>query len=83
MDEKKDMLKRRLNKVFQDVFDDENISVFDEMTAGDVDGWDSLTHIILVVAVEKEFGLRLNAAEVGKLENVGEMLTILAERATK
>lgn len=83
MSEKREAIKKRLNNVFQEVFDDDEIEIFEEMTANDIDEWDSLAHITLIVATEKEFGLRLNAAEVGKLKNVGEMLTILEERATK
>ena len=83
MGENRDTLRQRLNKVFQEVFDDESIQITDAMTANDIEEWDSLMHITLVVATEKEFGLRLNAAEVGKLENVGAMLTIIEERTTK
>jgi acyl carrier protein len=53
------------------------------MTAADIDEWDSVTHITLVLAVEKEFGVRLNAAEVGKLDNVGAMIGLLARRSAK
>jgi acyl carrier protein len=76
-------LKQRLNEVFRETFDDESLEIYEEMTAQDVQEWDSLMHITLVVATEKEFGLQLNAAEVGQLKNVGEMLDILQERATK
>jgi acyl carrier protein len=58
-------VKQKLNQVFRDVFDDDGIEIFDAMTAADIDEWDSVTHITLVLAVEKEFGVRLNAAEVG------------------
>jgi acyl carrier protein len=68
---------RRLNAVFQDTFDDPSICVHDEMTAADIDDWDSLQHIVLVLAVEREFEVRLNPAEVGKLENVGRMIDLL------
>lgn len=80
---KRDSMKERLNGIFREVFDDDTIEISDNMTAKDIAEWDSLNHIILVVAVEKEFGLKLNAAEVGKLENVGAMLTLLEDRATK
>jgi len=70
-------IKTRLNRVFREVFDDDSIEIFDEMTAKDIPEWDSLMHIILVVAVEKEFIVRLNAAQVGQLKNVGEMLDLL------
>ena len=75
--------KERLNGIFCEVFDDETIEIFDSMTARDIEEWDSLMHITLVVAIEAEFGLRLNAAEVGKLENVEAMIALLQERATK
>jgi acyl carrier protein len=67
----------RLNAVFQDTFDDPSIRIHDGMTAADIDDWDSLQHIVLVLAVEREFEVRLNPAEVGKLENVGKMLDLL------
>ena len=72
----------RLTKVFCEIFEDESIILRNEMTAKDVEEWDSLNHITLVLSVEKEFGILLNAAEVGTLENVGQMLDLLVERAT-
>lgn len=68
---------QRLNGVFQDTFDDPSIQIHDAMTAADIDDWDSLQHIVLVLAVEREFEVRLNPAEVGKLENVGRMIDLL------
>jgi acyl carrier protein len=76
-------VKQKLNRVFRDVFDDDGIEIFDAMTAADIDEWDSVTHITLVLAVEKEFAVRLNAAEVGKLDNVGAMIQLLARRSAK
>jgi acyl carrier protein len=70
----------RINDVFRAVFDDDALEISDAMTAKDVDGWDSLTHITLVVAVEKEFGLRFPAAEVGKLANVGALVAMVEAR---
>jgi acyl carrier protein len=74
-------IRDRLNDVFQDVFDDDEIEIFPEMTARDIDEWDSLKHIVLVLAIEKAFGVRLNAAEVGGLQNVGQMVALLEARA--
>jgi acyl carrier protein len=76
-------MQQRLQDVFRQVFDDETIVINDETTAKDIAEWDSLNHIILVVAAEKEFGLRLNAAEVGKLASVGALLDILVARSTR
>ncbi len=80
VDSQREQIKNRLERIFQDVFDDETTRIFDSMTAKDIEEWDSLMHITLVVATEKEFHLRLNAAEVGKLENVGAMLDLIMER---
>ena len=73
-------IKTRLNTVFRDVFDDESIEIFDAMTADDLDEWDSLSHITLVLAVEREFSITLKAAEVGELADVGEMIKLLIQR---
>ena len=64
----------QLNEVFRDVFDDETITVCDETTAADVDGWDSLMHISLIDAVEEEFDIRFDMKTVVKMKNVGEMV---------
>ena len=70
----------KLNRVFQDVFDNETLELEDNTTADDIEDWDSLTHIDLVVAVEKEFGIKFSMGEVRKLQNVGEMVDIILKR---
>ncbi len=72
---------QRLNTVFCDVFEDDDIVITEETTAEDIDEWDSLMHITLVISVESEFGMKMKAAEVGKLANVGALIDILVERA--
>ena len=64
----------RLNEVFRDVFDDEEIEVNDDTTAADIEGWDSLMHITLMDAVEEEFDIRFDMKTVVKMKNVGEMV---------
>ena len=83
MTKNREQIKQRLNEIFQEVFDDEEIRIFNSMTADDHEEWDSVMHITLVITIEKEFGLQLNVAEVGQLENVGIMIDLLMERATK
>lgn len=63
---------RRLNEVFQEVFGDPEIAIFDAMTAKDVAGWDSLNHINLVVHVEKAFQIRFTTKEIMIFRNVGD-----------
>ncbi|MBQ7167401.1 MAG: acyl carrier protein [Treponema sp.] len=70
----------RLDKVFQDVFDDESIHVNDSTTADDIEDWDSFEHINLVVAVEKEFGIKFSMGQTNKLKNVGEMVDIIISK---
>lgn len=71
----------RLNEVFRDVFDDEEITVSDETTAADVDGWDSLMHITLIEAVEDEFDISFDMKTVVKMKNVGEMVDYIEEES--
>lgn len=62
----------RLNKVFRDVFDDDDIIVTETTTSADIDDWDSLEHINLVAAVEQEFGIKFTMGQVVTMKNVGE-----------
>ena len=66
-----------LNEVFQDVFDDESITVNEETTADDIEDWDSLEHINLRAAVEQEFGMKFTMGQVVTMKNVGEMADII------
>ena len=50
----------RLNEIFRDVFDDDDITVNDETTADDIEDWDSLEHINLINAIEEEFGMKFD-----------------------
>jgi acyl carrier protein len=69
-----------LNEVFQDVFDDDSITVNDETTAADIEDWDSFEHINLVIAVEKRFRIKFTVGEANEMKNVGEMVDIILER---
>jgi acyl carrier protein len=77
----RDEIYERLNKVFRDVFDDDSITVNDATTAKDVSGWDSLSHITLLAAIEDEFGFKFKMKEVVGLHNVGEMVDVIEEEA--
>lgn len=70
----------RLNKVFQDVFDDEDITVNETTTSADIEDWDSLEHINLVAAVEQEFGFKFTMGQVVTMKNVGEMVDIILQK---
>lgn len=70
----------KLNEVFRDVFDDEDITVNDATVASDIDGWDSLEHINLIVAVETCFGIKFNMGEVAAMKNVGAMVDLVLKK---
>lgn len=70
----------RLNDVFRDVFDDDTIEVDETTTAEDIDDWDSLEHINLIAAVEKEFDIKFRMGEVSTMKDVGEMVDIIMSR---
>ncbi|MBP1573534.1 MAG: acyl carrier protein [Oscillospiraceae bacterium] len=71
----------RLNDVFRDVFDDEDIEVDASTVSDDIEDWDSMMHITLIGAVEDEFGVRFKMGEVSTMKNVGEMVRIILDRA--
>ena len=71
----------QLAKSFEDVFDDDSISVTPELSAKDVDGWDSLTHIRLLLSIEKAFKIKFTTSEIGSLKNVGDLVALIKERA--
>jgi acyl carrier protein len=70
----------RLTKVFRIVFDDESIVLSPELTANDVDGWDSLSHINLLIAIELEFGIEFKQNEIQNFANVGELIQSIEKK---
>lgn len=73
----------RLNGVFRDIFDDESLTVTSDTVAADVDGWDSLSHITLIQAIEDEFSIRFAMREIIGLNDVGELAAAIATRLSK
>ena len=66
-----------VTEIFRDVFDDDELVIGDETNSADIEDWDSLEHIELVINMEKHFGLKFNITEVNKLQNVGEMVDLI------
>jgi len=77
---RKEQIYEDLDKIFQDVFDDNNIHVDESTTSKDVEDWDSLEHINLVVAIENHFGIKFNMNQVTSMKNVGEMVDIIMDQ---
>lgn len=73
-------IKERLQEIFRDIFDEEDLEIREDMSAKDIEDWDSLAQINLIVAIEKEFGVKFNLEEVSQLKNIGEMLSLITKK---
>ena len=76
----KDQIIREVQEIFRDVLDTEEIVLTNETTADDIEEWDSLTHIQLIVAIEKHFQIRVTSREILSWQNVGEMIDCIASK---
>ena len=76
-----DEVTRRLQTVFHEVFEDDAIILRDTTTAADIDGWDSVANIRLMVSIEEAFHLRFDVGEFQDYRNVGDLVTAIARRA--
>jgi acyl carrier protein len=66
-----------LERVFHEVFDDATISIYPEMSAREIEQWDSFNHVRLIVAVEERFNVNFSTTEVAELKNVGELIVLI------
>ena len=67
----------RLTEVFRHVFEDDELTITRETKAADIESWDSLMHVSLILAVEKTFGVRFSSSEVSSLMNVGMLMELI------
>ena len=72
-----------MNEVFVDVFDDKDILIEDKTTADDIEDWDSLAHLQLIMALERRFNIQFNISEIHSYANVGEMCDGIARHLNK
>ena len=69
-----------VTEIFRDVFDDEELVITDSTNSDDIEDWDSLEHITLIVSMEKQFNMKFDIKEVNKLENVGQMVDMIVSK---
>ena len=77
---KREEILKKVSIIFQEVLEDENLIISEDQGAEDIDEWDSLTHIMLVVETEKEFKLKFLSSEIAKWKNIGEMITAIESK---
>lgn len=70
----------RMTGIFRDVFDEDELLLTPQMTAGDVEDWDSLSHIRLILSLEQEFGVRFSTVELGTLKTVGDLARLIGTK---
>lgn len=70
----------KLTAIFHEIFNDNNIVLRDDMTAADVENWDSLTHMLMISKVEEVFGIKFKLKELNKLKMVGDLITIIESK---
>jgi acyl carrier protein len=70
----------KLQPVFQEVFDEDDLIVTPQMTADDVDEWDSLSNVRLMISIEVEFGIKVKASEVANLSHVGLLVDLISKK---
>lgn len=73
-------IKEELVEIFEDVMDVDDVTLEDETTANDVEEWDSLSHVRLIIAVERQYGLKFSNAEIDGLKKFGDIITLIQEK---
>ncbi len=69
-----------VQEIFRDVFDDDELMISDRTNSDEIEDWDSLEHISLIVSMEKAFSMKFDIKEVNQLENVGEMIDLIKRK---
>jgi acyl carrier protein len=78
-----DAIEQKLTSIFHDVFDDDSIVLRPDLTADDVAEWDSLSHVRLILAVQKAFGAKFSASQTANLKNVGELIDLIRSKTAQ
>lgn len=72
-----------LQEIFRENFDNDTITISRETTAGDIEGWNSLEQVNLLMAIEEEYGIKFKLSEVSHLENVGDIIDVVEKKIEK
>lgn len=67
----------KITPIFQDILEDDDIALTNETTADDIENWDSLSHVRLIVSIEQELGIKFDLSEISDAKNVGDMVAYI------
>lgn len=70
----------KLTPIFREVFSEPGLTLTDELSANDVEKWDSLTHMLMITAVENQFGIKFKLKELNKMKKVGDLVSIIGSK---
>lgn len=73
-------IRQEVNQIFQHIFNNEQLQVADSMTANDIDGWDSLTHVDLISEIERHFAIKFKLRDITSMKDVGSLIRIVGEK---
>ncbi len=76
----RNLIESKLTEIFREVFNDSALVLQEDMTANDVENWDSLTHMMMIAKVEEAFGVKFRLKELNKLKRVGDIIAVLEEK---
>lgn len=76
----KNKILQEVKSIFRKVFDDDKLEINMTMTANDIDAWDSLSHMLLIVEVESSFSIKFKLKDLNKMKNVGDMIDLLISK---
>jgi|TARA_B100000315_G_scaffold8378_1_gene8327 acyl carrier protein len=79
----KEYILEKVQDIFRDIFDDETLIIKQDTSPNNIGDWDSLAQINLIVAIEKDFGIKFNLEEIQKLRNVGDTLALIFQKINK
>ncbi len=74
------VIKEKIKDVLVSILGHENFEMYDELTAADVDGWDSLSHMMILTKIEESFNIKFKLRDLNKLKNMGTLVAVIQSK---
>lgn len=76
----REVIVEKLTSIFRKIFNEKNLILRDDLTANDVETWDSLTHMLMITEVENEFQIKFKLKDLNKMKHVGDLISIIESK---